>query len=170
MGNPTAFQGAGGLHTAWATNPFSTYGNKLSCSGSAFPWPRLKHYHPGLHRLSSKVASTIIFPGLKDVRIEGHLVPQQTRRKKTDSMRQLCSILHCISRKTQQVEQVPRFIARAKSNWTSCIITSSSATSTLPGRPVLTSTRLHTNRKYQNCKSQRKKCLPTSWSLSLTLL
>ena len=61
MRNPTAFQGAGGLHTAWATNPFSTYGNKLSCSGSAFPWPRLKHYHPGLHRLSSKVASTIIF-------------------------------------------------------------------------------------------------------------
>lgn len=61
MRNPTAFQGAGGLHTAWATNPFSTYGNKLSCSGSAFPWPRLKHYHPGLRRLSSKVASTIIF-------------------------------------------------------------------------------------------------------------
>lgn len=64
MRNPTAFQGAGGLHTAWATNPFSTYGNKLSCSGSAFPWPKglnSQHYHPGLHRLPSKVASTISF-------------------------------------------------------------------------------------------------------------
>lgn len=90
----------------------------------------------------------------------------EKKTKKTDSMRQLCSFLHCISRET--LRKVPRFIARAKSNWTSCIITSSSATSTLPGRPVLTSTRLHTNRKYQNCQSQRKKCLPTSWSLSLT--
>lgn len=66
-------------------------------------------------------------------------------------MRQLCSFLHCIiSWKT--LRKIPRFIARAKSNWTSCIITSSSATSTLPGRPVLTSTRLHTNPKYQNCQ------------------
>ena len=112
-----------------------------------------------------KLLQQLFFPGLKDVRIEGHLVPQQTRKKKRkkriqcDRSDEFALHLH-----------VPRFIARAKSNWTSCIITSSSATSTLPGRPVLTSTRLHTNPKYQNCQSQRKKCLPTSWSLSLTPL
>ena len=40
----------------------------------------------------------LFFPGLKDVRIEGHLVPQQTRRKKMDSMRQIrriCTAFAC---------------------------------------------------------------------------
>lgn len=101
MGNPTAFQGAGGLHTAWATNPFSTYGNKLSCSGSAFPWPCLKHYHPGIHRLSSKVASTIIFSrpeGRAYRRSPCSSANPEKKTKKTHSMRQIrriCTAFAC---------------------------------------------------------------------------